>query len=133
MPDDVPDDVPQNCAVYRVVKKAYVKPDGTPQSDCFADKAAEDDSSYYMSVYFSDEMVATGKSAADLQKVWGDDYTVLEFNAGELREQGERLWRDSNNDFPGHDACKRSDYSERTRGQKRNLARIARVAAELAE
>ncbi len=132
MPGDVPDDVPLDCTVYRVAKKVYVKPDGTPQSGCFADKAAEDGSSYYMSVYFSDEMAAVGKSVADLQKIWGEDYTVLEFGAGELLEQGERLWREPNNDFPGHGACKRSDYSERTRGQKRNLARIARVAAELA-
>lgn len=131
MPAEAPDDVPPDCTVYRVAKKAYIKPDGTPQSDCFADKGLEDGSSYYMSVYFSDEMDLAGKSVLDLQANWGDDYTVLAFSAGDLRAQGERLWRDPNEEFPGHGACKRADDAERTRGQKRKLAKVAKVAPEL--
>ena len=114
-----------------MAKKAYIKSGGTPQSDCFADKRSEDGSSYYMSVYFSDEMELAGKSILDLQASWGKEYTVLAFTASDLRTQGERLWRDPTGGFPGHGACKRADGSERTRGQKRNLAKVAKVASEL--
>lgn len=131
MPRRTPDDVPPDCTVYRVAKKAYIKPDGTPQSDCFADKGFEDGSSYYMSVYFSDEMELVGESVLDLQAIWGEDYTVLAFNANDLRVLGERLWRDPNDAFPGHGACKRADGTERTRSQKRKLAKIAKIAPEL--
>jgi hypothetical protein len=59
----VPEDVPQDCTVYRVAKKADIKSDGTLQSGYFADKRSEDDgSSYYMSVYFSDEVELARKS-----------------------------------------------------------------------
>jgi hypothetical protein len=128
---EIPDEIPPDCMVYRLVPKDKIKPDGTPQSNCFSDKAAEDGSSYYMSVYFSDEMQLAGKSVSDLQQAWGPKYTALAFSAEELRKQGERLWRDSRGEFPGHGACKRADGAERTQGQKRNLAKIARVAPEL--
>jgi hypothetical protein len=127
---EIPDDVPPDCMVYRLAKKSDIKPDGTPQSNCFSDKAAEDGSSYYMSVYFSDEMVLEGKSVSDLRQEWGSEYTVLAFGAEDLRKQGERLWRDPKGTFPGHGACKRADDSERTQGQ-RNLAKIAKIAPEL--
>lgn len=130
MPRNVPDEVPQDCTVYRVAKKSYIKPDGSPQSDCFSDKGTSDET-YYMSVYFSDEMESAGKTVDDLQKIWGDDYTVLAFSAADLRDQGERVWRHPNGQFPGHGACKRADGSERTRSQKRKLAKIAKVAPEL--
>jgi hypothetical protein len=128
---EIPDEIPPDCMVYRVAKKRDIKPNGTPQSDCFSDKEADDGSSYYMSVYFSDEMQPAGKSVKDLQQEWGSEYTVLAFSAAELRDQGERLWRDSNDEFPGHGACKRADDAERTRGQKRKLAKIAKIAPEL--
>ena len=127
----VPDEVPADCTVFRLAKKRDIKSDGTPQSDCFSDKEAEDGSSYYMFVYFSDEMELAGKSAFDLQQEWGLEYTVLAFNAADLRENGERIWRDPMGKFPGHGACKRADDSERTRGQKRKLAKIARTIPEL--
>ena len=130
MQSEIPKGVPQDCIVYRVAKKAYIKPDGTPQSDCFSDKGHDEDS-YYMSVYFSDEMESAGKTVTDLQQHWGDAYTVLALSSAELRDQGERIWRDPNNEFPGHGACKRADGSERTRGQKRCIARIAKIAPEL--
>lgn len=44
-----------------------------------------------MSVYFSDEMELAGESVLDLQANWGEDYTVLTFNANDLRVLGERL------------------------------------------
>ena len=131
MPTDIPDEVPPNCTVYRVAKKRDIKPDGTPQSDCFSDKGRADGSAYYMSVYFSDEMQLAGRSVSDLQKVWGSEYTVLEFRASDLQEQGERLWRDPTDEFPGHGACKRADGAERSRGQKRKLAKIAKVVPGL--
>lgn len=130
MHSEIPEGVPQNCIVYRVAKKEYIKPDGTPQSACFSDKGHDEDS-YYMSVYFSDEMELAGKTVTDLQRHWGDAYTVLALSAAELRDQGERIWRDPNDEFPGHGACKRADGSERTRGQKRYIARIAKIAPEL--
>lgn len=130
MHSEIPEDVPQDCIVYRVAKKAHIKPDGTPQSACFSDKGHDEDS-YYMSVYFSDEMELAGKTVTDLQRHWGDAYTVLALSAAELRDQGERIWRDPNDEFPGHGACKRADGSERTRGQKRCIARIAKIAPEL--
>ncbi len=128
---EIPDEVPPDCTVYRLAKNSDIKPDGTPQSDCFSDKAAGDGSAYYMSVYFSDEMQAAGESVLDLQQKWGPEYTVLAFRAADLREQGERLWRDPRGEFPGHGACKRADGAERSRGQKRKLARIARISPEL--
>jgi hypothetical protein len=128
---EIPDEVPADCTVYRLAKKSDIKPDGTPQSNCFSDKAAEDGSSYYMSVYFSDEMELAGKSVLDLQQEWGSEYTVLVFRAEDLRKQGERIWRDSKGAFPGHGACKRANDTERTQGQKRNLAKIAKIAPEL--
>ena len=128
---EIPDEIPPDCTVYRPIPKENIKPNGTPMSSCFSDKAAEDGSSYYMSVYFSDEMERAGKSVLDLQQAWGSKYIVLAFSAGELREQGERLWRDSMGEFPGHGACKRADGAERTQGQKRNLAKIARIPPEL--
>ncbi len=131
MEADIPDEIPPDCTVYRLAKKSDIKPDGTPQSDCFSDKAADDGSSYYMSVYFLDEMQLAGKTVLDLQKVWGLEYTVLALNATDLRKQGERLWRDTRDEFPGHGACKRADGAERTRGQKRKIAKIARIAPEL--
>jgi hypothetical protein len=117
--------------VYRVAKRRHIKPNGRPQSDCFSDKEAEDGSSNYMSVYFSDEMQLAGRSVLDLQQEWGPEYTVLAFRAADLQEQGERLWREAQGEFPGHGACKRADGTERTRGQKRNLAKIAQIAPEL--
>jgi hypothetical protein len=128
---EIPDEVPDDCTVYRLAKKSDIKPDGTPQSNCFSDKAAEDGSSYYMSVYFSDEMELAGKAVSDLQEEWGDEYTVLAFRAEDLRKQGERIWRDAKGPFPGHGACKRANDTERTQGQKRNLAKIAKIAPEL--
>ncbi len=81
-----------------------------------------------MSIYFADEMAAAGLSALDLQKHWGvERYTVVAFTAKDLRDQGERLWRDPNEDFVGHGACKRDGGSERTRSEKRNLAKLAKV------
>jgi len=102
-----------------------------PQSDCFSDKGTDDGASYYMSVYFADEMAAAGRGVRDLQAHWGDAYVVLEFEASELRAEGEDLWRDPNGEFPGHGACKRADGSERTRGQKRQLAKRSKIASEL--
>jgi hypothetical protein len=131
VPAEIPDEIPPDCTVYRLAKKRDIKPDGTPQSNCFSDKSAEDGSSYYMSVYFSDEMVLAGKSVSDLQQEWGSEYTVLAFGAEDLRKQGERLWRDPKGKFPGHGACKRADGTERTQGQKRNLAKIAKIAPQL--
>jgi hypothetical protein len=128
---EIPEEIPPDCMVYRLAKKSDIKPDGTPNSSCFSDMAAEDGSSDYMSVYFSDEIQAAGKSVSDLQQAWGPKYTVLAFRAADLREQGEQLWRDPIDEFPGHGACKRADGAKRTLGQKRNLAKIARVAPEL--
>jgi hypothetical protein len=128
---EIPDEIPPDCTVYRLAKKCDIKPDGTPKSSCFSDKAAEDGSSNYMSVYFSNEMQAAGKSVLDLQQVWGSKYTVLAFRAADLRKQGEQLWRDPIDEFPGHGACKRADGANRNLRQKRNLAKIARVAPEL--
>jgi hypothetical protein len=128
---EVPDEIPPDCTVYRLAKKEDIKPDGTPKSSCFSDKAEEDGSANYMSVYFSDEIQAAGKSVLDLQEAWGSKYTVLAFRAEDLREEGERLWRDAIDQFPGHGACKRADGANRTLRQKRNLAKIARVAPEL--
>ena len=128
---EIPDDIPPDCTVYRLAKKEDIKPDGTPKSSCFSDKAEEDGSSNYMSVYFSDEIQAAGKSVLDLQQTWGSKYTVLAFGATDLRDQGEQLWRDPIDEFPGHGACKRADGTNRTLRQKRNLAKIARVAPEL--
>lgn len=130
MHSEIPEIVPQDCTVYRVAKKAYIKPNGKPQSDCFSDKG-DDADSYYMSVYFSDEMKLAGKTVTDLQRHWGDAYTVLAFSAAALRDQGEHIWREPNDEFPGHGGCKRADRSERTRGQKRNLAKLAQIAPEL--
>lgn len=131
MPAEIPDEVPPDCTAYRLAKKSDIKPDGTPQSNCFSDKGADDSSSCYMSVYFSDEMQEAGKSVSDLQKAWGPGYIVLAFSVADLREQGERLWRDPIDEFPGHGACKRADGAKRTASQERNLAKIARVAPEL--
>jgi hypothetical protein len=128
---EIPDEIPSDCTVYRLAKKEDIKLDGTPKSSCFSDKAEEDGSSNYMSVFFSDEIQAAGKSVLDLQQAWGSKYTVLAFRAAVLREQGERLWRDPIDEFPGHGACKRADGANRTLPQKRNLAKIARVAPEL--
>lgn len=132
-PEGVPDEVPDDCIVYRVVMRQGVKPDGTPGSGSFSDKADEDGSHYYMSVHFEDEMRVAGKNVEDLKAHWnsnGDRYTVYQFTAGELRGEREKLWRDPNDEFPGHGACKRHDNSERTRGQKRNLAKIAKPATD---
>lgn len=129
--DGASQNVADDCVVYRVVKREDVKSDGTPGSGSFSDKADEDGSHYYMSVYFEDEMRAVGKNVHDLQNHWnsdGDRYTVYQFTTAELRARGEKLWRDPNDEFPGHGACKRRDDSERTRGQKRNLAKIAKPA-----
>jgi hypothetical protein len=129
---EIPDEIPPDCTVYRLAKNEDIKPDGTPKSSCFSDKAEEDGSSNYMSVFFSDEIQAAGKSVLDLQQAWGaDKYTVLAFRAADLREQGERLWRDAIDEFPGHGACKRANGANRTLPRKRNLAKIARVAPEL--
>jgi hypothetical protein len=128
---EIPDEIPQDCMVYRLAKRDDIKPDGTPKSSCFSDKAEEDGSSNYMSVFFSDEMQAAGKSVLELQQAWGSKYTVLAFRAAELREQGERLWRDPIDTFPGHGACKRANGANRSLPQKRNLAKMARVAPEL--
>lgn len=81
-----------------------------------------------MSVYLEDEMRAAGETAQSLQDHWnkdGDHYTIVQFVARKLRREGEKIWRDPTDEFPGHGACKRSDDSERTRGQKRNLAKLA--------
>ncbi|MGH3569455.1 MAG: hypothetical protein ACRDRH_26250 [Pseudonocardia sp.] len=129
--DGVSHDVPDDCVVYRVVKREDVKGDGTPGSGSFSDKAGEDGSHYYMSVYFEDEMRAAGKNVNDLQNHWNSDndrYIVYQFAAAELRVKGEKLWREPNDEFPGHGACKRCDDSERTRGQKRSLAKLAKPA-----
>jgi hypothetical protein len=128
---EIPDEIPQDCIVYRLAKRDDIKPDGTPKSSCFSDKAEEDGSSNYMSVFFSDEMQAAGKSVLELQQAWGSKYTVLAFRAADLREQGERLWRDPIDKFPGHGACKRANGANRRLPQKRNLAKMARVAPEL--
>lgn len=127
MPNDVAAEVPDDCTVFRVVKKADIKPDGTPESGCFADKAADDGSSNYMSVYFSDEIEDAKLSVRDLQEKWGSDiYTVVAFHVAVLRAEGERLWRDPNDDFVGHGACKRLGDSTRTRSQKRRLAKLSK-------
>jgi hypothetical protein len=83
-----------------------------------------------MSVYFADQMSAAGKTLGDLQEHWGDGYQIYAFTARELVESGERLWRDPDNDFPGHGACKRAEGSKRTLSQKRALARIAKLPDE---
>jgi hypothetical protein len=117
----------------RVVKRSDVKETGKPGSGSFSDQAAEDGSKYYMSVYFEDAMADAGKTAADLEAHWnrdGDNYRVYQFSAKALRDAGEKLWRDPNDDFPGHGACKRHDDSERTRGQKRELARRSVLPSE---
>lgn len=115
-----------DCIVYRVVKRSDVKETGKPGSGSFSDKADEDGLKYYMSVYFEDGIAEAGKTVADLGKHWnrdGDHYAVYQFTARDLRDAGEKLWRDADDDFPGHGACKRQDDSERTRGQKRELVR----------
>lgn len=130
MPDD--DEILDECIVYRVVKKADVKHNSRAQSGCFSDKAAEDGSSDYMSVYFADQMNAAGLSAADLQARWGvEKYTVVQLTAKEMRAQGERLWRDKNDEFVGHGASKRADGTKRTVSQKRGLANAADIVEGL--
>lgn len=131
MSASIPAEIPDDCIVYRPARLTNIKPDGTPQSDCFADLAAPDESAYYMSVYFADEMAEAGVTVRDLQEHRGSRWTILECSARELRAQGEALWRDPNDAFPGHGASKRADGSERSRGQKRQLAKVYKVAPGL--
>jgi hypothetical protein len=93
-----------------------------------SDMAAADGSKDYMSIYLADGMQANGKSLADLQDHWGPGYKIVEFTAVELRAAGEEVWRDDDENFPGHGACKRADGSKRTAGQKKALARLSRPA-----
>lgn len=127
----MPEEVPLDCVVYRAVKVRDIKEDGTPKSGSFADLADDDGSHDYMSVYFADQMAAAGKSLEDLQSKWGEDYAIFAFTAAELVSSGEHLWRDPNDEFPGHGACKRVGNSKRTLAQKRGLARQARPAKDL--
>ncbi len=64
-PEEVPDEVPDDCIVYRVINRQDVKSNGTPGSGSFSDMANPDGSHYYMSVYLEDEMRAAGKSVED--------------------------------------------------------------------
>jgi hypothetical protein len=128
---EIPDDVPPDCTVYRLAKKSDIKPDGTPQSSCFSDKRQK---TVHPTTCRCTSLTRWYWQASPYQiygRNWGSEYTVLAFGAEDLRKQGERLWRDPKGTFPGHGACKRADDSERTQGQKRNLAKIAKIAPEL--
>ncbi len=127
---DPPDEIPPDCIVYRAIRVVDIKEDRTPKSCAFTDLADADGSKDYMSVNFSDEMAAAGKTLEDLKKHWGDRYEIFQFAAQDLVTNGERLWRDPDDDFVGHGACKRNDNGKRSLAQKRTLARLAKPANE---
>jgi hypothetical protein len=118
--NEVPDEVPADCVVYRMVRRAELKDNGEFQSPNFTDKGD------YMSVYFEDGMRAEGKTVEDLEKHWGENYEAVAFKASELRRSGEAVWRDANDEFPGHGAVKRQDSSRRSTKQKHDLAKMAK-------
>ena len=120
MPEEVPDEVPDDCIVYRMVRRDELKPNGQYNSPNFTDKEG------YMSVNFEDEMRAAGKTADDLEEHWGPAYEAVSFIAGDLRKMGEKVWRVPVEDFPGHGGVKRADDSKRTVSQKRDLAKEAK-------
>lgn len=123
----VPDEIPSDCLIYRMVKVRDIKDDGTPSSSAFSDNPRDiAGAEHYMSVYAHDELVANGWSVQKLAEQWGPEYRPYALTAGELRAKGERLWRAPMGEVPGHAACKRSDDGKRTGGQKRELARRSR-------
>ncbi|WP_433801662.1 hypothetical protein [Actinomycetospora sp. CA-084318] len=124
----VPDEIPPDCIAYRMIEKINIKPDGTPNSDSFTDMGPTSDT-YYMSIYLRDQLLDEGWTVQGLKAEW-EGYEAFEITVGELREHGELVWRAPMGKIPGHAAVKRPQNAERTRGQKRKLAKTFRLATE---
>lgn len=123
----IPEDVPDDCMLYRMVRVRDIQSDGVPMSSCFSDSPRDSpDPEDYMSLYAHDELVAAGWTVQKLSESWGPAYRVYALTAERLRSCGERVWRAPMGDIPGHCGCKRNNNGRRTGGQKRTLARVVR-------
>lgn len=126
--DGIPLEIPDDCLIYRMVKARDIKATGEPISSCFCDNPNDaHGNANYMSVYARDGLLGNGWTLQKLYEWWGSQYRVFCFTAGSLMAKNENLWRAPMDEIPGHCACKRNDQRKRSLGQKRELARMAKL------
>ncbi|MFG1643802.1 hypothetical protein ACGFMK_26215 [Amycolatopsis sp. NPDC049252] len=124
MPEDEPKEVPDDCRVFRVVHRDWVKEvDGEERPSSQAFQNHRDDG--LMSVYVEEDWEDTDLAVENLIKRWGEDYRVCWLRAGDIRELGEKVYRAPNDEFPGHGAVEHPGSRNRPQGVKSRMAKKA--------
>jgi hypothetical protein len=117
--------VPDDCLVYRLIKRNWVKPAEFGDRDRPTSEAFSDASDGYMSVFLADEMSASGKTVDDLLKTFDIYPYCCWWTAGALVQLRQVIVRQPIEAFPGHGGV-RDISGRRSAGTRRKLAMAAK-------